>query len=174
MLDDFNDLSSPEGAAYVPVNVHGFARWNTAFAYLDGARTRDNLTVIADALVDRVLLDGRAPAARRCSSTDGRSRSAAELVIVSAGAFGSPGILLRSGIGPGDQLAELGIEVAHDLHGVGANLQDHCGVNIVFGAAPELERELSRQAAAGGWSAAARSSGRRARRARRAPGTSIW
>ena len=50
VLDDFNDLSSPEGAAYVPVNANGFARWNTAFAYLDGARPRENLTVMGDAL----------------------------------------------------------------------------------------------------------------------------
>ncbi len=59
VLDELNDLSSPVAAAYVPVNVDRFARWNTAFAYLDAARGRDNLTVIADALVDRVLLDGR-------------------------------------------------------------------------------------------------------------------
>src|SRR5690349_1299738 len=48
VLDDFNDLSSPAGAAYLPVNASGFARWNTAFAYLDDARPRDNLTVLGD------------------------------------------------------------------------------------------------------------------------------
>ena len=59
VLDDFNDLSRPVGAAYLPVNVDRFASWNTAFAYLDAARGCVNLTVIGDALVDRVLLDGR-------------------------------------------------------------------------------------------------------------------
>ena len=149
VLDDLNDLSSPEGAAYIPVNVDGFARWNTAFAYLDDARPRENLTVMGDALVDRVLLDGRR-ARGAVALVDGDAvELEADLVIVSAGAFGSPGVLLRSGIGPGDQLAELGITVALDLPGVGANLQDHCGINIVFGASPELERELGRQDAGG-------------------------
>ena len=64
VLDDLNDLSSPEGAAHMPVNANGFARWNTAFAYLDDARARENLTVIGDALVDRVLA-GRSQGARR-------------------------------------------------------------------------------------------------------------
>ena len=149
VLDDFNDLSSPEGAAYVPVNVDGFARWNTAFAYLDAARARENLTVIGDALVDRVLLDGQSACGAVVFVEGHPVELGANLVIVSAGAFGSPGILMRSGIGPGDQLAELGIAVALGLPGVGANLQDHCGINIVFRAGPELERELSRQEASG-------------------------
>jgi choline dehydrogenase len=147
VLDDLNDLSSPEGAAYVPVNVDGLARWNTAFAYLDRARPRENLTVLGDALVDRVLLDGRRARGAVVLVDGDAVELEADLVIVSAGAFGSPGVLLRSGIGPAEQLAELGIPLALDLPGVGANLQDHCGINIVFGASAELERELSRQAA---------------------------
>jgi choline dehydrogenase len=150
VLEDLNDLSRPEGAAHIPVNVDGFARWNTAFAYLDRARGRENLRVMGDALVDRLLLDG--PRARGAVVLiDGDAvELEAELVIVSAGAFGSPGVLLRSGIGPGDQLAELGIAVALDRPGVGANLQDHCGVNIIFAAGAELERALGAQDA-GGW-----------------------
>ena len=149
VLDDLNDVASPEGAAFIPVNVDGFARWNTAFAYLDEARPRENLTVMGDALVDRVLLDGcRARGAVALVNGDAVELEA-DLVIVSAGAFGSPGLLLRSGIGPGDQLAEHGITVALDLPGVGANLQDHCGINVVFGAGPELERELDRHDAGG-------------------------
>lgn len=145
VLDDLNDLSSPEGAAYVPVNVNGFARWNTAFAYLDAARARENLTVIGGALVDRVLLDGRR-ARGAVALVDGNAvEFGGDLVIVCAGAFGSPGLLMRSGIGPSAHLGELGIAVASNLPGVGANLQDHCGINIVFRASPELERELNRQ-----------------------------
>ncbi|MGZ4288206.1 MAG: GMC family oxidoreductase [Solirubrobacteraceae bacterium] len=144
-LEDLNDLSSPVGAAHIPVNVKGFARWNTAFAYLDGARTRENLTVIGDALVDRVLLDrGRARGAVVLVDRE-PVELGAELVIVSAGAFGSPGLLMRSGIGPADHLTELGIAVAVDLPGVGMNLQDHCGINMVFRAGVELEHELDRQ-----------------------------
>jgi choline dehydrogenase len=148
-LDDLNDLSSPEGAAYVPVNASGSARWNTAFAYLDGARGRENLTVMGDVLVDRVLLDGRHARGAAVVIDDEQVELEAHTVIVSAGAFGSPGVLMRSGIGPGDQLSGLGIPVALDLPGVGTNLQDHCGINLVFRPSLELERALSRQDAAG-------------------------
>lgn len=148
-LQDFNDLSSPLGAAHIPVNVQAFARWNTAFAYLDAARGRENLTVIGDALVDRVLLEGRR-ARGAVVRIDGEPiELGAELVILSAGAFGSPGVLMRSGIGPADLLAEVGIAVEVDLPGVGKNLQDHSGINMVFRATAELERELDRQVAGG-------------------------
>jgi choline dehydrogenase len=174
VLDDLNDLSRPEGAAYVPVNIDGFARWNTAFAYLDGARARENLTVIGDALVDRVLFDGRRACGAVLLTEGGSVELGADLVIVGAGVFGSPGVLMRSGVGPGALLAELRIRIALDHPGVGANLQEHCGINIVFGATAELERELSR------WEASGRivGSGTIVRVASRqcpeAPGTSIW
>jgi len=134
----------------VPVNVDGFARWNTAFAYLDRARARE-----------KPDCDGRCARRPGASGWLARARGAvvlveghevelgAKLVIVSAGAFGSSGVLMRSGIGPGGLLAELRIAVALDLPGVGANLQDHCGINVVFRASPELERELGRQDAGG-------------------------
>jgi choline dehydrogenase len=70
-------------------------------------------------------------------------------VVVSAGAFGSPGVLLRSGIGDGERLAALGIPVVLHRPGVGENLQDHCGVNVVFRASPALERALDRHDASG-------------------------
>jgi choline dehydrogenase-like flavoprotein len=149
VLDDLNDLSSPQGAAHMPVNANGFARWNTAFAYLDDARERENLTVVCDALVDRVLLDGRRARGAVVLVAGEPVELSAELVVVSAGAFGSPGVLMRSGIGPGDQLAELGIPIVLDAPGVGANLQDHCGVNVVFRAGRELERELNRHDTSG-------------------------
>jgi choline dehydrogenase len=133
VLDHLNDLSSPEGAAHVPVNANGFARWNAAFAYLDGARARDNLTVIGDALVDRVLVDGRRARGAVALVAGEPVDLGAELVIVSAGAFRSPGVLMRSGIGAGEQLAGLGIAIVLNLPGVGANLQDHCGITSSVG-----------------------------------------
>ena len=79
-----------------PVNAVGAVRWNAAFAYLDPARGRENLTILADTLVDRVLLDGdRATAWRPAAAS-----CAPDTVVLAAGAYGSPGILLRSGIGP--------------------------------------------------------------------------
>ena len=77
-----------------PVNIVDGVRWHSGFAYVDPARGRPNLTILADTLADRVLLDdGRATGA----VAGGRELSA-ETVVVSAGAYGSPGILLRSGI----------------------------------------------------------------------------
>jgi choline dehydrogenase len=173
-LNSLNDLSSPVGAAHIPVNVQGFARFNTAFAYLDRARDRQNLTVIGNALVDRVLLEGR----RACGAVVLVEREsveiAAESVILSAGAFGSPGVLMRSGIGPADHLAELGIGVELDLPGVGKNLQDHCGINMVFRATAALERELDRQDAGGRMIGSGTIVRAASRAARAAPGTCTW
>jgi choline dehydrogenase len=145
ILADLNDVSRPQGTAFAPVSAQGFARWNTAFAYLDVARARENLTVIGDALVDRVLLDGPRAWAAVALVGDDPVELRADLVIVSAGVFGSPAVLMRSGIGPGDHLAELGITTALDLPGVGASLRDHCGISVVFRPSSELERALGRQ-----------------------------
>ena len=78
-----------------PVNAVGDVRWHAGFAYVDPARRRPNLTILADSIVDRVLLsDGRATGA-----VAGGRELKADVVVVSGGAYGSPGILLRSGIG---------------------------------------------------------------------------
>jgi choline dehydrogenase len=148
-LQDFNDETIPEGIGYLPVNVRSSARWSTAFAYLDRARGRPKLTVIGEALVDRVLLDSERATGAIAIIGGTETKLVAETVILSAGAFGSPGILLRSGIGSSTDLESLGVSVSTDLAGVGANLLDHSGVNIIFGAAPEMERRL-RQGEAGG------------------------
>jgi choline dehydrogenase-like flavoprotein len=82
-----------EGAFVHPANAVGSVRWNTGFAYLDAARDRPNLTILAETLADRVDPD------RQVLHTD-RGELAAETIVLAAGAYGSPGILLRSGIGP--------------------------------------------------------------------------
>jgi choline dehydrogenase len=104
-----------------PVNVVDGVRWNAAFAYLDPARER--LTALADTLVDRVLLDGDRAVGVRTSNGDLH----AERVIISAGAYGSPGILLRSDVGPS----------------VGEGLLDHVGVGLGFEATERLQRETT-------------------------------
>jgi choline dehydrogenase len=80
------------------VNARGAVRWNAAFAYLDEARGRPNLTIRADTLVARVLLDGSGSRATGVETSVGAID--AETVVLAAGAYGSPGILLRSGVGP--------------------------------------------------------------------------
>jgi choline dehydrogenase len=112
------------------VNALGPVRWNAAFAYLDPARARPNLTIAADTLADRVLLrGGRAVGAHTSSGP-----IEAGTTVVSAGAYGSPPILLRSGVGPG---------LAVDLP-VGENLRDHVGVGFEW----EVDEKLARETAA--------------------------
>jgi len=108
-----------------PVNAVGAVRWNAAFAYLD--RARDAVTVMADTLVDRVLLDGDRAIGVICSAGELR----AEHVVLAAGAYGSPGILLRSDIGPTRGLP------------VGEGLIDHVGVGFGYQPTVALRRETA-------------------------------
>ena len=105
-----------------PQNVAGGVRMNAAFTYLAAARGRANLTIVANALVDRVVLDrGRAVGIRTAAG----DVHLADEVVLTAGAYGSPGVLLRTGIGPADELRALNIPVTSELDGVGAHLLDH-------------------------------------------------
>ena len=102
-------------------------RWSSARAYLHPVRHRPNLTVVTGALVERVRIEDRRATGVVWRDAGGRSvtATAGREVILSAGAVGSPHILLLSGIGPQAALAEMGIAVVADLPGVGANLSDH-------------------------------------------------
>jgi choline dehydrogenase len=108
-----------------PVNAVGAVRWNAAFAYLD--RARDAVTVMADTLVDRVLLDGDRVIGVACDACELR----AEQLVLAAGAYGSPGILLRSDIGPSRGLP------------VGEGLIDHVGVGFGYQPTVALARETA-------------------------------
>ncbi len=122
-VPDMNgDRSQQPGIGQVPRNVAEGVRMSGAFTYLEPARSRENLTIMTDTLVDRVLFDGMRATGIR--TADGRELPARE-VILAAGAYNSPAILMRSGVGPGSQLRELGIEVTRDLPGVGEHLMDH-------------------------------------------------
>jgi choline dehydrogenase len=122
----FRDAGGAESIVH-PVNIVDGVRWHTGFAYLDPARGRENLAILADTLVDRVVLeDGRAMGAFA-----GGRELRAEAVILSAGAYGSPAILLRSGIGAADELARHGIEAAAELP-VGEWLVDHVGTGAAW------------------------------------------
>jgi choline dehydrogenase len=115
------------GVSALPVNCLDGRRISTALAYLEPVRGRANLTIRADCLVqDVVLVDGRAVGVRLA----GGELVAADEVIVCAGAYESPGLLLRSGIGPAAELRLLGCPVVADLPGVGANLADHPWVSL--------------------------------------------
>jgi choline dehydrogenase len=126
LLDDPDSLGSPVGAGRLPVNVVEGERWSAPFAYLDEARGRPNLTVRAEALVDRVDLSGASAVA--AVTADGE-RIEAGTVVLAAGAYFTPTILLRSGIGPEEELERHGIPVAARLP-VGEELLDHHGTGI--------------------------------------------
>ncbi|MGO6881404.1 choline dehydrogenase [Rhizobium ruizarguesonis] len=108
-------------------------RWSAARAYLDIAMKRRNLEVVCDVLVDKIgVSEGRASDVSY--SKDGRElvARARREIILCAGSFGSPNILMRSGIGCADELRALGIEPVVDAPEVGRNLQDHPDVTIQF------------------------------------------
>ncbi len=116
-----------EGFAVLDRTTHRGARWSSARAYLDPARGRENLTIKTGVQVRRVLIeDGRARTVE-CQSLDGTTWtvSAGSEVVLSAGAVGSPQILMLSGIGPAEHLREMGIDPMLDRPGVGANLNEH-------------------------------------------------
>ncbi|MFI6642566.1 GMC family oxidoreductase [Streptomyces sp. NPDC050504] len=148
-VDDFNG-ADPHGVGPYPMNVRDGVRVNTGMAYLtEDVRSRPNLTIRADALVDRVLFeDGTATGVRLADGTELR---AAE-VILSAGAYGSAAILLRSGIGPADDLRALDVPVVADLP-VGLRLQDHPFYYNAYAADPDRIGEQSPVIGAKAWTA---------------------
>jgi choline dehydrogenase-like flavoprotein len=122
---DFN-TGDNEGVGYFKVNQRNGWRWTTAKAFLRPARHRPNLSVLTHAQAERILLrDGRAVGVRYRQGGALHDAMAGAEVILSAGAIGSPQLMQLSGLGPADLLQSLGIEVARDIPGVGANLQDH-------------------------------------------------
>ena len=121
------------GVGPLPRNVRDGTRMSTALTYLGPARSRPTLELRAGALVDRVVLGhGRA----RGVQLAGGEVVEADGVVLAAGAYGSPAILLRSGIGPAGHLRALGLRVLADRPGVGANLVDHPLVAVDLPATP--------------------------------------
>jgi choline dehydrogenase len=126
-LDDLNGgRKQLPGVGPTPKNIRDGVRFNGALSYLAPARERANLTIRPETEIDRVLFDGNRAIG---VLTTTRETIAGGTVILSAGAYGSPAILLRSGVGPSTDLQELTIPVVLDLPGVGANLMDHPLVN---------------------------------------------
>ena len=123
---DYNGASQ-EGAGLFQFTIKDGKRHSAATAFLKPALNRPNLTVITHALTKRVLLQqGRATGVEFITGKNTtQTATATREVILSAGAFQSPQLLMLSGIGPKDELKRQGIEVKHELAGVGQNLQDH-------------------------------------------------
>jgi choline dehydrogenase-like flavoprotein len=130
---DFNGASQ-DGVGFYQVTQQGGERGSTARYYLrdSGAMRRPNLMVKHDALVARIVFEGKRATGivyRHKGGAETEARAKGEIVL-SAGAFGSPKILLLSGIGPAAHLKEHGIEVIGDAAEVGANFQDHISAPV--------------------------------------------
>ncbi len=129
------DFNGPDqlGTGLYQLTGRNGRRYSTAVAYLRGTRRRRNLVVQPKVLVSRVIVDGGRATGVEVVDRDGRRRySATREVILCAGAYGSPKLLMLSGIGPADHLRRLGIGVVHDAPGVGQNLQDHADLDVVY------------------------------------------
>jgi choline dehydrogenase len=135
---DLNDLDQDLGAAANPVNIVDGVRFNAAFGYLDPVRDRPNLTVVGDVLCDRLHIEGERVVGARVVIGGRPETVRAARVVLSAGVYGSPAILLRSGIGDPAELDRIGIASSHALPGVGKNLHDHPGADLCFAGTDEL------------------------------------
>ncbi|WP_342115665.1 GMC family oxidoreductase [Pseudoduganella sp. OTU4001] len=131
-VEDFN-RGDNFGCSYFEVNQKRGIRWNTAKAFLRAATRRPNLTLMTGCHVEKLVLEEGA--CKGVIFTGGGTRWNAEAkreTLLAAGAIGTPQILQLSGIGPADVLAQAGVQPVLDLPGVGANLQDHLQLRMVF------------------------------------------
>jgi choline dehydrogenase len=140
----YEDMNNPnawdEAVGPWPQNRRNGIRQGTLVTYIRAARARPNFELRPGALVDRVLLDGtRARGVRYLTAVGQAVDISASRVVMSAGAYGSPQILLRSGIGPADELRALGIGAVADLP-VGRGLMEHAYVRLFYTAPKEVSR----------------------------------
>lgn len=141
--------STGPGVGCPPVNAIGDFRWNASFAYLDPARPRPNLRILSNATVNRLIIRGETVQGVDVALAGERITLTADSYLLTAGAYGSPEVLLRSGVGPAAHLAEIGIRTEVDLPGVGANLVDHPCLVLPLTPTPDLNVALAEKEAAG-------------------------
>jgi choline dehydrogenase len=121
------------GIGHFEVNQKKGVRWNASKAMLRPVRHRTNLKVVTGALIDKVIMEGREARGVEFSLGGVPHRAGARIeTVLTAGAIGSPAILQRSGIGPANVLQNRGVALVHELPGVGANLQDHLQLRMIF------------------------------------------
>jgi choline dehydrogenase len=131
-IADFN-TGDNEGCCAFHVNQKRGRRWSAATAFLKPVLDRPNLRLEIGCLAEAVLFDGRrAIGVRWRQGGEARSARCRGEVILAAGAIGSPQLLLLSGVGPAEHLRQCGITIALDRPGVGANLQDHLQLRLIY------------------------------------------
>ena len=135
---DDPDLNHPDatGVGAMPLNNPGGVRMSTAITYLDACRHRLNLTIRADVVARRIVFDGKRAVGVEVESGGQVFTIEGDAIVLSAGAIASPQLLMLSGVGPAAELAPLGIDVIHDLPGVGRSMKNHPSVSIVYRSQP--------------------------------------
>lgn len=132
VTDDFNSANN-EGGGIFQITTHKGIRESSSRAFLRPALKRSNVHLKTNAHVTRILFDGtRATGIEYEHKGHQKTATARNEVILSGGAINSPQLLQLSGVGPAELLKSHGIEVVSDLPGVGANMQDHLGVNFYY------------------------------------------
>ncbi len=128
------DQNHPDstGIAARPLNNINGVRMSTAITYLNPVRNRLNLTTRGNVTVRRIVFDGKRAVGVEAESGGEAFTVEGEEIVLSSGAIASPQVLMLSGVGPADHLQELGIEVLHEMPGIGGNLRDHPSVFTLF------------------------------------------
>ena len=126
------DMNHPDSTGVSPrtENNVDWVRMSTALTYLDPSRHRLNLTLRAWVLATRILFAGKRAIGVEVESGGERFVVEGEQIVLSAGAIASPQLLMLSGVGPATRLGSLGIQMVHDLPGVGQNMRDHPGIQV--------------------------------------------
>jgi choline dehydrogenase len=129
---DYN-AEDQEGVGYFQLTADKGRRCSTAVAYLNPAKKRKNLHILTNTQVEKIIIkDGRATAVNAIENSSPKIIKARKEIILSAGAIGSPQILMLSGVGDAKELKKHGIDVIKNLPGVGKNLQDHLQARPIF------------------------------------------
>ena len=130
--ENINDIDEGVGVSVCPANKRGGIRWNAAFGFVDPVRGKDNFSIIDNFEATALLMNGSRVTGVQGDRLGERAELHGDLVVLAAGAYGSPMLLLRSGIGDPATLANASIEARHALSGVGRNLQDHPAVVLNY------------------------------------------
>ncbi|MEO1640454.1 MAG: choline dehydrogenase [Pseudomonadota bacterium] len=142
---DYNGADQ-EGVGFFQLTAKNGRRCSAAVAYLNPVKSRENLQIITHAQVEKVVFDGKRATGVTYTDRSGNKQTvkARREIILSGGAINSPQVLMLSGLGEAAQLSENGIDVLHELPGVGKNLQDHLQARLVYKCnEPTLNDEVS-------------------------------
>jgi choline dehydrogenase len=129
--EDYNS-GDVEGVSKMQLNVRDGKRFNTWHAYLRPVASHPDLTLITGAHVDRLVIEDGTVTGVEYEKDGIRHMISAGETILAGGAIGTPAVLLRSGVGPADELRHAGVRPVHDLPGVGKNLHDHLLAPVIY------------------------------------------